>query len=212
MILGICGNIGAGKSSLSNLLIKNFSLQPLMEKYKENPYLEYFYYDMKRWAFHSQLFFLIKKIEFMNSLKENGLIYVQDRTIYEDVFVFAKNLHRLEYINERDWKMYFKIFSLFESKILNPSCLIYIKCSLETLKKRIRKRGRKFEQNISDSYLNSLNNLYNEWFEKSKISNKFIIDGDNHDFIEERKDRELILNNISEKICKMSYGIQSMLF
>ena len=144
----------------------------------------------------------------MDSLKENGLIYVQDRTIYEDVFVFAKNLHRLGYINKKDWKMYFNIFSLFESKILNPSCLIYIKCNLETLKKRIIKRGRKFEQNISDNYLSSLNNLYNDWFEKSKISNKIVIDGDIHDFIEERKDREIILNDISKKICKMSYGIQ----
>ena len=212
MILGICGNIGAGKSSLSNLLIQNFSLQPLLEKFKENPYLEYFYKDMNRWAFHSQLFFLIKKIEFMDALKENGLIYVQDRTIYEDVFVFAKNLNKLGYISEKDWKMYFDVFSLFENKILNPSCLIYIKCNLETLKKRIMKRGRKFEQNISDTYLNSLNNLYNEWFEESSISNKFIIDGNNYDFIEERKDREQILNYISEKICKMSYGIQSMLF
>ncbi|MDK2952107.1 MAG: deoxyadenosine/deoxycytidine kinase [Kosmotogales bacterium] len=212
MIVGICGNIGAGKSSLTKLLVENFSLRSILENYNENPYLEDFYNSMKSWAFHSQLYFLVKKIELMEKLNEDGLIYIQDRTIYEDVFIFAKNLFRMGFITTRDWKLYFNVFNLSERKIIRPSCIFYIKCSVDTLKKRINKRGRNFEQNMSEKYLSDLNALYDEWYRNSKIKNKWIIDGDNFDFIENVSDRKKIIKDISENIAKMSFGIQSMLF
>ncbi|WP_367355985.1 deoxynucleoside kinase [Mesotoga sp.] len=212
MILGICGNIGAGKSSLTNLLEEELGFRGVYEAVDENPFLEDFYSDMKSWAFHSQLFFLVKRFDFLKRVVTEGAVILQDRTIYEDVEIFARNLQLMGYINERDWRLYLDTYETLSDHLTTPDGIVYIKCSKNVLMKRIKKRGRGFESDVSEDYIERLNGLYDDWIERVTFCRKLIIDGNRYDFIESTQDRADVLHLISRFTAELMAGVQSRLF
>lgn len=186
MYIAIAGNIGSGKSSLTELLAKRYALTPVFEAVDENPYLQDFYTDMKRFAFHSQIFFLGKRLEQHLREVNTGSRVIQDRTVFEDAAIFAKNLHQQQHMDERDWQTYQRLYHGISPALRVPSLTIYIKCSLATLQKRIARRGRDYEQTIPADYLAGLNELYAEFIAGYSLSPVITIPGDELDFIEDR--------------------------
>ena len=161
--LAIAGNIGAGKTSLTQFLCSRYEFDPVYEPFATNPYLDDFYGDMKSWAFHSQLYFLTHKFRLHLELSDADGSFVMDRTIYEDAEIFATNLHRGRYLNKRDYATYMELYSSMRQALQPPDLLIYLQCDVRGIKKRIKKRGRPSEQNIPTRYLRRLNDLYEEW-------------------------------------------------
>ncbi|WP_135256675.1 deoxynucleoside kinase [Thermus caldilimi] len=193
MYLAIAGNIGSGKSSLTALLSEAFGLKPVYEAVSENPYLEDFYRDMGAYAFHSQVFFLARRVR-QHLLEVNGArAVVQDRTIYEDALVFAQNLYREGHLQERDWQTYLDLFQSVSPALRKPDLLIYLRASLPTLRERIKKRGRPFEQNLPDRYLLGLNALYEELIASWDLSPVHVVEADRIDFVEKAEDRDSLL-------------------
>jgi len=200
LVIAVAGTIGAGKSSLVEWLQHQFEMVPFFEPNDENPYLADFYGDMPRWALQSQLFFLVKRFEIHRAIdkgRETGsLALVQDRTIYEDAEIFAKYLHTQGHIDARDWTMYEKLYTTLRAEIKPPDLLIYLRCPLKTLLKRIKKRGRAFEQAIPKAYLASLEGLYEEWFASYTLSPTLVIDSERLDYIERLFDRQELISAI----------------
>ncbi|MBW6393771.1 deoxynucleoside kinase [Thermus sp. SYSU G05001] len=193
MYLAIAGNIGSGKSSLTALLSEAFGLKPVYEAVSENPYLEDFYRDMGAYAFHSQVFFLARRVR-QHLLEVNGArAVVQDRTVYEDALVFAQNLYREGHLQERDWRTYLDLFQSVSPALRKPDLLIYLRASLPTLRERIKKRGRPFEQNLPDRYLLGLNALYEELIASWDLSPVYVVEADRIDFVEKAEDRDSLL-------------------
>jgi len=193
MYLAIAGNIGSGKSSLTALLSEAFGLKPVYEAVSENPYLEDFYRDMGAYAFHSQVFFLARRVR-QHLLEVNGAkAVVQDRTVYEDALVFAQNLYREGHLKERDWRTYLDLFQSVSPALRKPDLLIYLRASLPTLRERIKKRGRPFEQNLPDRYLLGLNALYEELIASWNLSPVYVVEADRIDFVEKEEDRQTLL-------------------
>jgi deoxyadenosine/deoxycytidine kinase len=192
-IIAVAGNMGAGKSTLVSWLERQFDMVPFFEPNDENPYLADFYGDMKRWSLHSQLFFLIRRFEIHKSIAERAADQhkhiVQDRTIYEDAEIFAAHLHEKGLIDDRDWAMYQDLYTTLRKEIRPPDLMIYLRCPIKTLTKRIQKRGRSFEQKIPRSYLVSLENLYESWFARYTASEAIVIETDRIDYIEHLFDR-----------------------
>ncbi len=197
MIIGVCGNIGAGKSTIIEILERDLHYIPVYETVEENPYLEDFYKDMKKWAFHSQLFFLIKRFDFLKRVDPSGGVILEDRTIDEDVEIFARNLHEMDYISDKDWHTYLELFKTFSDHLPKPSGLIYLKASFETLKEHVKRRGRTFESDISGEYLKRLNMLYERWISNAGLP-VLKIDCDALDFVLSQKDRSEIIQKISK--------------
>ncbi|RTH04348.1 deoxynucleoside kinase [Thermus scotoductus] len=193
MYLAIAGNIGSGKSSLTALLSEAFGLKPVYEAVSENPYLEDFYRDMGAYAFHSQVFFLARRVR-QHLLEVNGArAVVQDRTVYEDALVFAQNLYREGHLKERDWRTYLDLFQSVSPALRKPDLLIYLRASLPTLRERIKKRGRSFEQNLPDRYLLGLNALYEQLIASWDLSPVYVVEADRIDFVEKAEDRDSLL-------------------
>ena len=193
MYLAIAGNIGSGKSSLTALLSEAFGLKPVYEAVSENPYLEDFYRDMGAYAFHSQVFFLARRVR-QHLLEVNGArAVVQDRTVYEDALVFAQNLYREGHLKERDWRTYLDLFQSVSPALRKPDLLIYLRASLPTLRERIKKRGRPFEQNLPDRYLLRLNALYEGLIASWDLSPVYVVEADRIDFVEKAEDRDSLL-------------------
>ncbi len=182
--IAVAGTIGAGKTSLVKWLVKRYELQPFYEPNDENPYLADFYADMKRWAFHSQAFFLAHKLELHQNLAACEGSAVIDRTIYEDAEIFAKNLRAQGHISARDWAVYLRLYEGIKRALRPPDVLIALSCSLKTSKKRIAKRGRDMEQAIPDAYLRRLHRLYESWFDRYDLSPIVRIRTDELDYVE----------------------------
>ena len=187
--IAIAGNMGAGKSTLVEFLQTQYNLDAYYEPNDENPYLADFYDDMKRWSFQSQMFFLSKKFSIHQKLTASPRAVIQDRTIYEDAEIFAENLYRQKKMSTRDYRVYRELYEAIIRELRAPDLMIYLTCSVRTLRKRIRLRGRPEEQNLPRSYLVRLQGLYDEWFERYSLSRTLVIDSDKLDYLEDLFDR-----------------------
>ena len=200
MHIAIAGNIGAGKTSLTELLAKHYNWEPHYEDVIDNPYLDDFYNHMERWSFNLQVYFLKSRFEQLLSFKENNKTVIQDRTIYEDAHIFAPNLNAMGLMNQRDFNNYKGIFELMESLIQGPDLLIYLRSSIPNLVNKIHKRGREYESSISIDYLSRLNERYEAWISSYDPSKHIIIDVDSLDFVDNKEDLSKVINIIDNKI------------
>ena len=196
--IAVAGNIGSGKSSLVDFLCRYFDLKPFFEPNEQNPYLKDFYADMKRWAFHSQLFFLASRFRHHKELDEakfSGTV-VQDRTIYEDAEIFARNLYNSRYIIHRDYTLYADFYSTILRSINPPDLMLYLRAPVRTIRRRIRLRARPEEQEIPAIYLRKLNKLYEQWFSRYDRSPTMVIETAKLDYITDLVDRIDLLKGI----------------
>lgn len=200
MHIAIAGNIGAGKTTLTRLLSKQFGWEAHYEDVETNPYLNSFYEDMQRWSFNLQIFFLNSRFRQIVEIHKSGKTVVQDRTIYEDAYIFAPNLHEMGLMPTRDFENYKSLFELMSSFIKAPDLLIYLRSSVPNLVKQIQMRGREYENSIRIDYLKSLNERYENWINNYTAGKLLIIDVDNIDFINNREDLGEILNKITAEI------------
>lgn len=188
-IVAVAGNIGAGKSSLVEWLRQQFDAAPFFEPNEQNPYLADFYADMKTYAFRSQVFFLIRKFHLHRQLERAPKDVIVDRTIYEDAEIFASHLHERGSIDDRDWQTYTELYATLRSELRTPDLLVYLRCPVRELKRRIARRGRAFEQDLPTDYLRALHKLYERWFASYTLSPTVVIDTDRLDYVENLFDR-----------------------
>ncbi len=181
--IAVSGNIGVGKTTLVEYLGNRYALVPIYEPFGENPYLDDFYADMKQWAFHSQMWFLSKKFRIHQELGRTPGVFLQDRTIYEDAEIFATYLHRSRRMNKRDFETYLEAYEAMKGSLQPPDLMIYLRCSVRSIRRRIRNRGRASEQDIPASYLRKLNQLYEDWIERYDDSPKLIWDTERMDYL-----------------------------
>ena len=186
--VAVAGTIGAGKTSLVAWLVKRYGLEPFYEPNDENPYLADFYEDMKKWAFHSQVFFLSHKLKLHQELLAANRPAVIDRTIYEDAEIFARSLKNQRYIAKRDWAVYERLYEGIKKTLRPPDVLVALTCSLGATKKRIQRRGRAMEAAIPDAYLRRLHRLYEDWFERYDLGPIVKIDTTKLDYVEDLVD------------------------
>jgi deoxyadenosine/deoxycytidine kinase len=194
--IAIAGNIGAGKTTLTKALAKQFGWTPNFEDVENNPYLNDFYNDMQRWSFNLQIFFLNSRLSQLIEIQKGTQTVIQDRTIYEDAHIFAPNLHEMGLMSKRDFENYTKFFQTLKNLVNPPELLIYLKASVPTLVGQIQKRGREYEDNIRLDYLKRLNEHYNNWIDNYTDGPLLIIDIDKINFAENEAD----LANVIEKI------------
>lgn len=187
--IAVAGNIGAGKSSLVEFLQVSYGFEPVYEPFMDNPYLDDFYGDMKRWAFHSQLYFLTHKFRLHLGLPERAGTVVQDRTIYEDAEIFCTNLYKSRQISKRDYTTYMELYESMRQVLRPPDLLIYLRCSVRAIRQRIKTRGRTSEQKIPTSYLKRLNTLYEDWVERYDASPVLVWDSERMDYLTDLVDR-----------------------
>lgn len=200
MHIAIAGNIGAGKTTLTNLLAKHFSWEPHLEDVVDNPYLDDFYNQMERWSFNLQIYFLNSRFRQVLQIRESGKDIIQDRTIYEDSHIFAPNLHAMGLMTNRDFENYISLFELMEMTVQAPDLLIYLRSSIPNLVKQIQKRGRDYENSISIDYLSRLNERYEAWIHGYNKGKLLIIDVDNIDFVSNPEDLGEIINRIDAEL------------
>jgi deoxyadenosine/deoxycytidine kinase len=194
--IAIAGNIGAGKSSLLDFLTGTYQVAPFYEPNDENPYLPDFYRDMRRWAFQSQLFFLSNKFRIHQVADRTAGVVIQDRTIFEDAEIFATALHQMRKIDKRDWQTYWTFYQSILDAIQPPDLMIYLHCSMRTLRQRIRLRGRAMEQNIPLAYLKRLDRLYQEWIAGYQLGEVLVLDSGKLDFVSDLVDRQDVRERI----------------
>lgn len=181
--IAVAGNIGAGKSTFVEFLDRTYGIVPFYEPNEANPYLPDFYADMPRWAFHSQLYFLSSKFRIHQELDKMPGVVALDRTIFEDAEVFARALRAMKAIDDRDWATYQGFYQTILEAIRPPDLLVYLKCSIRTLRKRIRLRGRAMEQDISVGYLRRLNGLYERWIDAYNMGDVLVLETDQLDYV-----------------------------
>jgi len=182
MHIAIAGNIGSGKTTLTRLLAKHFNWKPHFEDVENNPYLHSFYEDMQRWSFNLQIYFLNSRFRQVVEIRKSGKNIIQDRTIYEDAYIFAPNLHSMNLMSTRDFENYISLFELMSTFIQPPDLLIYLRGSVSTLVEQIQKRGRDYEESIRLDYLKLLNERYEAWIEKYDQGKLLVINVDDTDF------------------------------
>ncbi|MBC6998540.1 deoxynucleoside kinase [Cytophaga sp. FL35] len=200
MHIAVAGNIGAGKTTLTGLLAKHFKWEANFEDVVDNPYLDDFYTQMERWSFNLQIYFLNHRYRQVLDIRQSGKTTIQDRTIYEDAYIFAPNLHAMGLMTNRDFNNYQSLFELMESLIQPPDLLIYLRSSIPNLVKQIHKRGREYENSISIDYLSRLNERYEAWIHGYENGNLLIIDVDDLDFVSNPEDLGSIINRIDAQI------------
>ncbi|HOX17021.1 MAG: deoxynucleoside kinase [Spirochaetia bacterium] len=196
----LAGNIGAGKSTLVGLLAERLGFRPYYEPVAENPYLADFYGDMKRWAFNSQVFFLTHRTRSHRALMDDPWSVVQDRSLYEDALVFARNLHEQGNMSDQDWGTYSELYRTVAELLPPPDLVVYLRCSVPTLRKRIAKRGREMEAAIPDEYLAGLNRLYEEWIDNFELAPVLVVPGDRLDFVAESRALRNIVHAIEDRL------------
>jgi deoxyadenosine/deoxycytidine kinase len=184
MHVAIAGNIGSGKTTLTSLLAKHYKWQAHYEDVEDNPYLDDFYNSMERWSFNLQIYFLNSRFRQILDIREQGKKVIQDRTIYEDAYIFAPNLHAMGLMTNRDFENYRSLFDLMESVTEGPDLLIYLRSSIPNLVSQIHKRGREYENSISIDYLSRLNERYEAWIHDYDKGNVIILDVDKLDFVD----------------------------
>lgn len=200
--IAVAGNIGAGKSSLTGLLAQYFDWEAFYESVDDNPYLADFYEDMLRWSFNLQIYFLSSRFRHQKDMLQKEISLIQDRTIYEDVEIFAKNLHQMSLMSDRDFNNYEALFHEMSYYLRPPDLLIYLRAQVPTLVRQIQQRGREYENSIRIDYLERLNNLYEEWI-TSYPYEKLIIDTDDLDFVNDKEDLGSIIGLIEQRL----YGL-----
>jgi deoxyadenosine/deoxycytidine kinase len=201
--IAVAGNIGAGKTTLTELLSKHYKWIPQFEDVDHNPYLNDFYEDMPRWSFNLQVFFLNNRLNQLLEIYSGTETVIQDRTIYEDAHIFAPNLHDMGLMSKRDYNNYFQFFQTLKRMVHPPDLLIYLQASVPTLVGQIQKRGREYEENIRLDYLKRLNDLYNKWIEGYKEGSLLVVDVDKNKFPE----NEEHLGEIISRIDAQLYGL-----
>lgn len=198
--VAVAGNIGVGKSTLVALLCRRLGWQPFYEPERENPYLADFYRQMEMWAFHSQIFFLTNRLRAHRQLLDHPTSVIQDRTVYEDAEIFARNLYRQGHISERDFKTYWELYRVLVEFLPPPDLVIYLRASVSTLVKRIAQRGRDYERQISTEYLSQLNELYEKWVADFSLCPVLTVPADDLDFVAFPPHLDLIVGKVQEKL------------
>lgn len=201
----IAGNIGAGKSTLVHLLTQRSGWSPVFEAVTENPYLADFYADMRRWSFQSQLFFLSRRLQQHHALLQQTTSIIQDRSVYEDAEIFARNLYQNGHMSQRDWQCYNELYQTMAALLQPPHLVIYLRATVPTLRQRIIQRGRDYEQTISDDYLGQLNELYERWIAGFALSPILTIDTDNLDYVQYEDHLDLIWQKINHRLQGRDY-------
>jgi deoxyadenosine/deoxycytidine kinase len=201
--IAIAGNIGAGKTTLTELLAKHYKWIPQFEDVEHNPYLNDFYEDMPRWSFQLQIYFLNSRLRQLIEIAQGTETVIQDRTIYEDAHIFAPNLHEMNLMTQRDFDNYFMFFETLKQMVQPPDLLIYLQASVPTLVGQIQKRGREYEENIRLDYLKRLNEYYNKWIDGYKEGPLLIINVDENKFGEREEDFGKIISKIDAQL----YGL-----
>lgn len=200
MHIAVAGNIGAGKTTLTELLAKQFKWEAHYEDVVDNPYLDDFYHQMERWSFNLQIYFLNTRFSQILQFRESGRNIIQDRTIYEDSHIFAPNLHAMGLMSNRDFNNYKSLFELMEGFVGAPDLLIYLRSSIPNLVKHIHKRGRDYENSISIDYLSRLNERYEAWIQDYDKGKLLIIDVDKNNFVDNPEDLGEIMNRINAEL------------
>ena len=200
MHLAVSGNIGSGKTTLTEKLAKHYGWKAQFEAVDDNPYLPDFYEDMKRWAFHLQVYFLNSRFNQIKKIQESTTPTIQDRTIYEDAYIFAANLYKSKLLTERDYWNYRSLFDSMISHVKAPDLLIYLKADIPKLVGQIEKRGRTYETAMRIDYLKNLNSHYQEWISGYKEGKLLIVDVNDLDFVERQEDFSFIVEKIEREM------------
>ncbi len=200
MHIAIAGNIGSGKTTLAGMLSKHYGWDAHYEDVDTNPYLNNFYEDMKRWSFNLQIYFLNSRFRQVVEIRKKEVTVIQDRTIYEDAYIFAPNLHAMGLMSSRDFNNYSSLFELMSSFILAPDLLIYLKASVPTLVSQIQKRGRDYENSIRIDYLKKLNERYEDWIAGYTVGKLLVINVDDIKFEERQEDLGKVIHKIDAEI------------
>lgn len=200
MHIAVTGNIGAGKTTLARMLADHFGWEVFFEAVENNPYLADFYGDMERWAFHLQIYFLRSRFDQARQIMQSTRRIIQDRTIYEDAYIFARNLYQSGYMSKVDYDTYFSLFQTMMSVVKPPDLMIYLKADLPKLTTQIEKRGRDFEQNISHDYLRDLNEHYAEFIDGYKDGNLLVIDVNSLDFANKPEDFRFVISEVDRAL------------
>lgn len=200
VFVAVAGNIGAGKSSLTNLLSLRFGWKPFFESVEDNPYLSDFYADMKRWSFNLQVYFLSNRFRSHKAITEGPDSVVLDRVIYEDAEIFARNLYEIGMMDRRDYENYVALYEVMTEYLRPPDLLIYLRATVDTLLKQIALRGRNFEQSIKREYLEQLNRHYEAWIARYRKGPLLVIESDQIDFVNKQEDLEKVVAMIEKKL------------
>ncbi len=200
LFIAVAGNIGSGKSSLTRLLAQHFGWKPYFESVDDNPYLPDFYADMKRWSFHLQIYFLANRFKHHKRMTETGESVIQDRSIYEDAEIFARNLYDIGKMDQRDYDNYASLFEVMTDYLKTPDLMIYLRASVDTLVQQISRRGRSFEQGIQREYLEQLNKHYESWVGRYKRGPLLIVQSDHLDFVNREQDLQRVIELVQEKL------------